>query len=194
MAYYRNIGFGIALALLAPRFAAAFDGGSDCTQTVGESASVAQPIALVNVAGLNFGRIISGAAQGTITVSAAGQVTSNGVANGPAVYTGSAYRVDPSAATFYVTGEPGYSYTIITPATSTVSDGAGHTMTVTLSAPSAQSVSGYAPSGYLNANGTSSTIASNGFDAWAIGATITVSPNQASGTYSGTFAEEVQYQ
>ncbi len=158
-----------------------------------ESACVAQPISLTNVAGLNFGRIISGAQAGTITVSATGSISSNNVTNGPAPYSGSSAFVDPSAATFYVTGEPGFNYSITTPATSTVSNGNNH-MTITFGTVTAETVGGYAPSGSLNGAGTASAIASNGYDAWAIGATLSVGANQPSGTYTGTFQETVQYQ
>ena len=195
-----NAAIGIAaLSFGALGFAARpalADGGSgnDCTQNVGESCSVAQPITLVNVTGINFGRIISGTAAGTITISPAGQVSTPPTASGPALYTNNTYFIDPSAATFYVTGEPSYDYAIITPATTTVSDGHGHTMTVTLGVPVAASVNGHAPSGKLNASGTLSKIAPNGFDAWAIGGTLVVGASQPSGEYHGTFNEEVQYQ
>lgn len=199
MNFIRIFGIGLTAAMLAftTRPAIADGGGDDsrdCTQPIGESCSVAQPITLVNVTGLNFGRIISGSAAGTVSLSATGQVTAGIAADGPVIYSNVTYFIDPSAATFYVMGEPGYAYSIITPATTTVSDGHGHTMTVTLGVPISQTVSGHTPSGKLNITGTTSKIATDGFDAWAIGGTLAVLANQPSGTYHGTFSEEVQYQ
>ncbi len=182
--------FGAAALLAMAPVASAYDGSNDCTQSVSEGASVAQPIALVNIQGINFGRIITGSAAGSVTVSATGNVTAPLIANGPAVYNGSEY-IDPSPASFYVTGEPGYCYNIITPATCTVSNGT-NTMTVTLSSPTAETVDGHSPSGHLS--GTASAIDAAGYDAWVIGGTLSVGANQASGSYTGTFTEEVEYQ
>lgn len=178
-----------ALILLCPFVARA---QNESSQNVDESACVAQPITLTNATGLNFGRIVSGANAGHIYISATGAATSDNVTNGPAVYSGSASNTH-SAATFYVTGEPGYCYSISTPATSSVSNGS-QTMTVHLGTPAAQTVDGHAPSGSLNVAGTASTIAGNGYDAWGFGGTLDVSANQASGTYTGSFSEQVQYQ
>ncbi len=179
----------MASGALAPRALAFNGGGNDCTQSVSEGASVAQPIALVNVTGINFGRIITGTSAGTVTVSAAGTATAGLTAGGPTVFFSA--LIDPSAASFYVSGEPGYYYNITIPSSTTVSNGSS-TMTVTLSAPSAHTVDGHAPSGQLS--GTSSKLASTGYDAWVIGGTLSVGANQPSGTYTGTFNAEVDYQ
>jgi len=195
MSFHRSIGVWLALTAAicfeAVSFAPpALAGGGDCTQNVTEGASVAQPIAVVNVTGIDFGRVITGSAPGTVTVSATGTATASLTAGGPTVYAGSVL-IDPSPASFYVTGEPGYFYNITTPSTCTVSNGSA-TMTVTLAAPAAATVDGHAASGQLS--GTSSKIASNGYDAWVVGGTLSVGANQGSGGYSGTFSVEVDYQ
>ena len=161
--------------------------------SVGDACSVAQPITLQNVTGLNFGGIQTGSIAGNVAISANNLVTPTSSATGPAAYTGSNNHIIATAATFFVTGEPGLTYTISTPATTVVSSGA-NTMTVTFGVPVAQTVSGHAPSGSLNANGTTSAIAASGYDAWAIGGTLAVKASQPSGAYSGTFSEKVQYQ
>lgn len=188
-----------AMVLLCPFVAKA---QNNCSQIVNEGCSVAQPIALHNVTGLQFGRILSGANAGLIAISATGAVTPTTDPGGPAAYTGTTNAQPHTAATFWVSGEPGFTYGITTPLHSSVSiggAGGGTPMTVDLNPAVSQTVGIYVPSGTLNVAGTTSTItptggSSPGYDAWAIGATLHVGASQPSGAYTGTFSEQVTYQ
>jgi hypothetical protein len=89
-----------------------------------------------------------------------------------------AQTTTPSAATFNVTGLAGTLFTASGLASVTISNGSA-TMTV----------------GQFTINGTFSggQIGTNGTATFNIGATLTVGPRQAIGTYSGTFPITVTY-
>ena len=116
---------------------------------------------------LGFGRFVSFASSGTVTVntvgarSAAGGVT---LLNGGTV----------AAASYRVTGSKNSSYTISLPANNTVAiSSGGHTLTLT------NFTCSVPLTGKLGANITTMT--------FTVGATITVAPNATPGNYSGTF-------
>jgi Domain of unknown function (DUF4402) len=133
-------------------------------------AHIVSPLSIVKVTDMNFGDVVPSVAGGSVALSTAGVATPAGVNLG----NGGAAR---TAATFTVSGQSGYTYAITLPGSSTISDGATHTMSV--------------GSFTSNPSGTGALV--SGTQALALGATLTVGPNQTPGVYSGSFNVTVTY-
>jgi hypothetical protein len=172
------------------------------TQTVQEGATIAQPICLFVVTGLQFGAILTGSSSGTVHVAATSNSwteTASG-APGPVLYTGSHGGVTPaSIASFTVSGEPGLDYTIAYsgPSIITNTSNSSKTMSIAFDAPHSETVNGITPSTTLTGTSSpytaTSTITTDGTDAWVVGGTLSVGANQASGNYTGSFSVTIAY-
>lgn len=153
-----------ALALTLLIPAAGFAQSSD-TESAQAFANIVQPIVLTLVTDLNFGDIVTDAVNpGTVQVAPDGTVT-------PAVVTSLG---GTSPATFTVAGENGRLFNVAPIANFLVS-GPGVDMAV---------------SAVTSDCGTCTV----GTDGVAVGGTLTVGGNQASGLYTGTFDVTVSYQ
>lgn len=137
------------------------------------SATILTGISITKVQDMNFGRLNPGASGGNAVLSTAGVVTPSGDVTKLA-------GVTPSAASFTVSGETGYTFSISLPSSDyIISDGSSHNMTVNT---------------FLSDPATSGTI-SGGGTTLSVGAKLTVSAGQVSGTYTnGTgFTVTVNY-
>lgn len=121
---------------------------------------------------LEFGSIISSNESGTVTISSGGMRNSTGGTE----LAGGTY----SAASFSVTGESGYAYSVTLSANETVQVSNEGTNSMTLT-------------DFICSN-SSPTIQSDGTSSFNVGATLEVPPNSPSGTYTGTFTVTVQYE
>ena len=141
------------------------------TETSQAAAMIVAPLTITNTAGLHFGTIMRGTADGTVTVETDGDRTfTGGVTLSP---------INPvhTVATFTIEGEAGRAYTIDLPASINIT-GAGDPMAV------ATFVSDPAEGSY-NPVGVSTTL--------LVGATLSVAADQAAGLYTGTFDVSVNY-
>lgn len=119
---------------------------------------------------LRFGPLVAGPSAGAVTVTPAGTRW----ASGGALLGGGA---DVAAASFTVTGEPHLVYVVTLPATATLASG-GSEMSLH------SFVSGLVGSGALDGTG---------HQTFTIGATLEIGPGQPSGSYSGSFVVQVNY-
>ena len=160
----KKIIFFAAIAMIA--FTTNSFAQDDASAFVATSANVITPITILGVNALSFGDIVGSANGGTVTISAAGARSSSVT---DLLITGTTGTV--SAASFTVTGEAAYTYGITLPAAPFVvsnSDATAATMSVGtfVSSPSAE--------GTLT--GGSETV--------TVGATLTVTADQATGAYT----------
>jgi hypothetical protein len=141
------------------------------TATATANATIITPIAIIKVNDLNFGNIVATTTGGTVVLSPAGARTESGVQL-PAV-TGTV-----SAASFTVTGQDGYAYSVTLPADGyAIKTGTGTpTQTMTLT------------SFISNTTGT----LTGGTETLSVGATLNVVANQAAGTYIGASPFDVK--
>lgn len=142
--------------------------------TATASATIVTPLAIANATDMDFGNIAVSASAGTVVISPAGVRSVTGGATLPAV-TGTV-----TAATFDVTGQANYTYSITLPAAATTITSGANTMTVDTW------TSNPTPSGTLDGTGAQTL---------QVGATLNVGGGQAAGTYiSGTpFTVTVNY-
>lgn len=145
------------------------------------SAGVIIPISITKLTDMNFGNMSVGSTGGTVVWNPTTGVRSVSPGSGITLPTTSG---SPTLASFTVSGQANYGYSITLPSTAiTLDDGAAHTMTVTTftSSPSA--------SGTLSAGSTTGT------QTLYVGATLNVSANQAAGIYTSTvpFSVVVSY-
>jgi hypothetical protein len=151
--------------------------GSGTTSRVAGSASaqITAPMQLVALGSLQFGTIAQPTAGGTLTMSPYGALTSTGDMGTASSIAQSGSR---GAASFSLTGTPGALYTISGVSQVTISNGQAKMTVGQFTTNVAFAV------GQIGTNGTAS---------FAIGGTLTASPNQAIGSYSGTFPIIVTY-
>lgn len=144
--------------------------------TANASATIIAPIAIANTADLAFGNLIVGATGGTAVISPAGARSVTGDVVVPAV------PGTFNAATFNVTGQAGWTYSISLPAVATTITSGANTMTVDTWTSNPTTIAG-------------GTIGAGGSQVLSVGATLNVSGSQAAGTYnSGTaFTVTVNY-
>jgi hypothetical protein len=137
------------------------------------AASAASAQTITGVTGLSFGSFLAGSG-GTVVVGAGGARTQSGsvllVGQGAGV----------AAAQFSVLGTANATYSISLPLDNTVvlSDGNGHTMTV---------------NSFVSSPAATGTLSGGGNQVIRIGATLIVGPNQAPGSYAGSFNLTVNY-
>ena len=141
--------------------------------TATASATIVTGISISKVNDMNFGRLNPGSGGGTAELSTASVVTPTGDVTKLAGAT-------PSAASFTVSGETGYTFSITLPSSDyTISDGSSHNMIVNT---------------FLSSPATSGTIAGGG-TTLSVGATLTVAAGQVSGNYTNVtgFTVTVNY-
>jgi hypothetical protein len=143
--------------------------------TANVSATIVTPIVISNGDDMNFGNIAVSNTAGTVVLAPNGSRTSTGGVTLP-VSTGT---VTP--ATFNVTGQANYQYTITLPSG-----------TITLNGPSSATMT---VGTFTSTPSGSSTLSAGGTDAIAVGATLSVGVNQAPGVYNAAseFPVIVQY-
>lgn len=136
------------------------------------TAGVIIPISITKLTDMNFGNLSVGGTGGTVIWNPSTGVRSVSPGSGITLPTTSG---SPTLASFTVSGQANYGYSITLPTTPiTLDDGAAHTMTV----------SGFTSS--PSASGTLSAGTSYGTQTLYVGATLNVAPNQAAGIYTST--------
>lgn len=131
----------------------------------GVSANVITPIAITKVADMNFGNIaVSASTGGSVTLGITGTRTTSGSG-----VTLPATAGTVAAAAFTVSGEARYTYAITLPSSCTLSDGSGHTMSV---------------SSFASSPSSAGTLSSSGVESLKVSATMSVAAAQAPGTYT----------
>ncbi len=127
---------------------------------------------VTNVNGLGFGSVVPGQADGTVTVSPDGSRTCGGAVT--------CIPQDVSmAARFDVSGDSLSSYNITLPASASITDSSGHSMTI---------------DSFADSENGSGTLDVNGNGSFQVGATLHISPSQSADSYSGAFEVLVEYQ
>jgi hypothetical protein len=129
------------------------------------------PISITAPTIMDFGVLAASATPGTAILTTGSSLSKTG---GVTIVSGT-----PTAGGYSVTGEGTTAYNITIPvAATTISDGSGHSMTVTA----------------MNCSyvGLTSNLVS-GADAFTVGGTLNVGANQVAGTYTGTFDVSVNY-
>ncbi len=150
--------------------------------TGNSAANVLKVLSISAVNPLDYGSFsVRGGVAGTILITTGGAVTPSSSINL------STYAGTRSPASFLVTGEPLYTYSITVPATIALSETGGGAMTVNnVKVKSDSGVEGGpAALGKL--------IALAGTETFTVGGTLAVGATQASGAYTGTFSVTVQY-
>jgi hypothetical protein len=163
----------VLFAVIFIAFTATTFGQAEATATA--AATIVGPIGISNTANMNFGNVaVSATLAGTVLMDPDGTRTPGGGCTLPAT-TGTV-----SGAAFLVTGVTGYGFSITLPAAATtLSDGAGHNMTV--------------DAWTSNPSGTGSIVA--GGTTLQVGATLNVGAGQTPGLYNSTapFTVTVNY-
>ncbi len=149
------------------------EGPASASASASANATIITPIAIAQVADLNFGNIVAGTATGTVTVDTGGNRTSSTGITLPNATLGTV-----NAAEFTVTGLADATYAITLPGSIDISTTGGETMTVT---------------GFTSNPSGTGTLAANGEQTLSVGATLNVGENQAAGDYTGTFNVTVAY-
>lgn len=165
--------FAAVLALVA--FSVNANAQQTSSATASASATIITPISISKDVDLNFGNVaVSASSAGTVLYTAAGVRSATGGVSLPAT-TGS-----PTVASFTVTGQDNYTYSITLPASATtIDDGNSHTMTVDT----------------WSSNPTPTGTLSSGTATVTVGATLHVAAGQATGSYtsSSPFSVLVNY-
>lgn len=163
----------IRLAAVSAALAAAVSFGgvaqAATTATATASAQILSTLTVANTRGLNFGQVAANGA-GTLAIAGDGTVACSAAL----VCTGTR-----QTAAFDVTGTAGTAVTAaVTTASITLSDGAGHNMTL-------DNFDVYFP------NGSTLTAGATSFN---VGGTLNVNAAQVAGVYNGSFNVSVEYQ
>ena len=132
------------------------------------SATILQAITLVEQRHLDFGEIAVTSAGGSVTISAAGAVS------GPAAYS---FSGSPTVGRFTVTGQPNTAVTIAFSSGNTLA-GPGTAMSL---------------ESFTHDAGVLPSLNSGGNLTFAVGATLVINANQATGNYSGAYSVTVDY-
>ncbi len=178
--FARSAALALGFLLLAPGVAEA----QIVTATGTAQATIVEPLGLVKVQDLRFGRIAASATAGTVTVNAN---TGACVASGGIIATGGC-----GFGQFAGQGTKKLTVRIQIPATVTLTGPAGSTMladTLTLgAAPDLVflGMTGGTPRYQISAN--------NGIFTFRLGGRLNIAANQRPGQYSGTYSVTVQYQ
>ncbi len=172
--WWRRLG---AVVLLAPGLAAAQEPESRASEaTIEARASLIRAISIDSEGPLSFGQISPSATDTvTVTVSPQGVVTAS---------TGTAVSPSPVAARpgpFRVAGHPDLAYQVSLPNTATLASG-----------PATMRLSDFSVG--FDGGGAEGRLDAAGEQSFAVGATLTVGPDQPSGEYVGTFPVTVRYQ
>ena len=139
---------------------------AQATATASASANIITPIAIAKTVDMNFGNVaVSATISGTAVLAPAGTRTTGGAGG----VTLPATTGTVSAASFNVTGQASYTYAITLPTSTTITDGASHTMTV---------------DNFTSVPATTGALDASGAQTLNVGATLNVAAGQASGTYT----------
>jgi hypothetical protein len=137
------------------------------------SALLITPIALVKNVDMNFGNLaVSSTTAGTVVLTPASTRTTGGSGG----VTLPATRGTVSAADFTVSGQGGYTYAITLPTSATLSDGAGHSMTINT---------------FTSTPSATGTLSGGGSQDLTVGATLIVTAAQVSAAYTNATAVPV---
>lgn len=160
-------------------FAATSFGQITASDNAAAFATIIRPITLTNTGELQFGVITADSDGGSVAVS-----PSDGTANpsGVVLYTSGDNFIAPRAASYTVTGEASYKYSITLPSAD-----------ISLSGPT-----GSTPM-TVGTFLSDKALADNTFDgtgnaSFNVGATLTIGENQAAGLYTGEFTVKVDYE
>ncbi|HOM62211.1 MAG TPA: DUF4402 domain-containing protein [Dysgonamonadaceae bacterium] len=137
------------------------------------NATIITPIAIAQVADLNFGNIVAGIGAGNVTVGTDGIRTSIGDVILPTATPGTV-----NAAEFTVTGLANATYAITLPTSIDISTTGGEIMTVT---------------DFTSNPDEAGKLAADGKQTLLVGATLNVGANQPAGAYTGEFSVIVNY-
>ena len=172
----------LALALGAMVMAGGAMAQSTATGTANVGATILKPISIAKDVDLNFGKVVPGAALGTVVLSPLAARTPSGGTTIMATQTGTV-----AAAQFTVTGEGAATYTLSLPESTTMAltGTPGTTMTVDEFTSDLETVEGIAT--------LTGTAGGSGTKVIKVGATLNVGANQPQGVYSGTFEVTVAY-
>ncbi len=150
-------------------------GIASASASANANATIITPIAIAQMADLNFGNIVAGTGAGTVTVSpTTGDRSSKGDVILPTATPGTF-----NAAEFTVTGLANATYAITLPESINISETGG---TTTMTVDNFTS----------NPSGTG-TLAANGKQTLSVGARLNVDADQAAGEYAGEFTVTVAY-
>ena len=138
--------------------------GDPVEETATATATIVTPLTLTNAGNLNFGNITATTAGGTVILAPGGERTESGVQLPTTSGT-------VSAASFDVTGEANYAYTVTLPETHEITK-EGSTETMDLSD--------------FTSSLTDNTelLDAEGLGSFTVGATLTLAASQVSGTYT----------
>jgi hypothetical protein len=144
--------------------------------------NILTPLSISEAFSMNFGTIgVQNETGGTVVI------TTTGVRSATDGVTLSGLAPFFSLATFIVTGEPLYTYSITLPGTITITL-ADNSTSMTISSLLAKSASG------IESNSATGTLlADTGSESFTVGGTLTVEAAQLAGLYSGTFSVTVAY-
>jgi hypothetical protein len=130
------------------------------------SALLITPLTIVKNLDLNFGNLaVSSTTGGTVILSTSSTRTTGGSGG----VTLPAITGTVSSADFTVSGQGGYTYSITLPTSVTITDGLGHSMTI---------------SSFTSFPSTNGTLSSGGTQDLTVGATLSASASQVSGAYT----------
>lgn len=173
----KTLAFVLAAAGLAgsgPAFAQSADSAS---ATASSSVTIIRPLTMTKDADLSFGRVVQPRSGGdTVTLANTGNTVTTG---GSAVVLGG---IATSRAVFTVSGEGGQAVGVTIPSSFNLSDGASHSISVTLLPDVGTSVT------------LSNALAAAGSKTINVGGSFSLPSSQASGLYSGSFTVNVAYQ
>ncbi|MDB5026102.1 MAG: hypothetical protein JWP78_3857 [Mucilaginibacter sp.] len=167
----KNLTKLIALGIMMIGFSASSFAQTDVkTATASANATIITPITITKVNDLNFGNIVATTTGGTVVLSPASARTELGVQL-------SAVSGTVSAASFTVTGQSGYAYTVTLPADGYAIKTGGGTAPETMTLTSFTS----------NSTGT----LTGGTQTLSVGATLNVVANQTAGVYTNATGFDV---
>lgn len=169
--------FAAALAFVGLANVASAQNTASATGTA--TARIVEPISISATDGvLRFGNIVSDVDGGSVSVNYGGTASYSGIVALSGWYNGYSTSAT-SAAGFSVSGEPYFHYIISLPSSVSMTSGE-NSMTCSLWNPYHEELN---------------TVIDNvGYDTFSVGGTLAVGPDQANGSYSGTFTCTVSYE
>ena len=130
---------------------------------------------------MSFGQVVAGATSGTVELAPAGTRTEGGGVTFSPGITGS-----PTASSFTVTGEIGYTYSVTLPSSAITLTGTSGAAAV---APAKTMTAGT-----FTKSITTGDLATDGTETFTVGATLNVDAAQATGGYEGSYTVQVDYE
>lgn len=145
------------------------------------SATIVAPITITTGTEMSFGQVVAGSSVGTVLLAPAGTRTEGGGVTFSPGTDGS-----PTASSFTVTGEIGYTYTVTLPSSA-----------VTLTGNSGAAA--VAPAKTMTVDNFTKSIATgdlatDGTETFTVGGTLNVGAAQATGGYEGSYTVQVDYE